>query len=92
MAGEKPPTALDHHGNETHVTVRQLLRPCLIAMAVSGCYTYDADEIKTGNQTNNGKSYRLFGAVYRLVYFLICFGACGKALAAFTTIYPDLYL
>ena len=56
---------------KTHMTMRLLLRPCLIAMAVSGCYTYDTDEIKTGNQTNNGKSCRLFGAVYSHLFWSV---------------------
>ena len=83
---EKPPTAWDDHDNEPHLTLRQLLRPSLISMAISGCYTYDGNSTRTGRETNQGRPYRLFGTLYRIVFLMVCVLACVKSCAAFATL------
>ena len=59
-------TEEDSDDDTGHVTLRQLLRPLLIGLAVCGCYTYDPYLIKTGKQTTEGRIYRIIGTVYRL--------------------------
>ena len=86
MIDVKPPTAWDNPSDECSLTFRQILRPSLISMAVSGCYTYDPYEIKTGRPSDKGKPYRVFGTIYRVAVFIFCLGAFAQACAAFSTI------
>ena len=69
------------------VSIRQLLKPSLVSMAVSGCYTYDANLVKTGRTTSKGKCSRMFGIIYRLVVFIFVIGGCIKTAAAFSKLY-----
>ena len=86
MIDVKPPTAWDKSSDECSLTFRQILRPSLISMAVSGCYTYDPYEIKTGRLSDKGKPHRVFGTIYRVAVFIFCLGAFAQACAAFSTI------
>ena len=76
----------DWKENKHRSTLRQILRPCFICLAISGCYTYDADFIKNGKETTRGRPYRIFGIIYRIFCFLMCFAACIKSVAAFFTL------
>ena len=69
--------------NKHHKTLRQLLRPSLVSMAISGCYTYNDNLVTTEQTTSKGKPYRIFGTVYRLVFFIICASGCVKSAATF---------
>ena len=83
---ENNPAAWKEKNTQDRVTIRQLLRPSLISMALSGCYTYDANLVKTGSVTSKGRPYRIFGTMYRILYFLICIAACVKSAATFATV------
>ena len=87
---DKPPTAWDHHHDKNHVTLRQLLRPSLITMAICGCYSFDADGRKGGQANSDGRLYRVFGTFYRIVCLLSVVAACVKSVAAFPTV-PDSF-
>ena len=80
-------TEEDSDDDRGHATLRQLLRPSLIGLAICGCYTYDPYLIKTGTQTTEGRIYRIIGTVYRLFYLCVSLMACAKGVAtvAFVT-------
>ena len=88
---EKTLGATDLNDNEetTELTLRQLLRPSLISMAISGCYIYDPEFVRTGGETSRGRFYRIFGWFYRMFYFTVCLAGLVQAVVAFFTIPPD---
>ena len=91
VENEKPPTAWDHHDSQSHLTLRQLIRPSLIGMAVSGCYTYDGDFIRMGRERSQGRVYRTFGRLFRIICAIVCIGAITKTMTAFLYL-PAEYL
>ena len=73
-----------------HQSLKQLLRPYLLALAFSGCYSLDEglimnrkEILKTGRANS---VYRIFGKIYRILSFIIIFALCVKAAAAFYNI------
>ena len=78
-------TEEDSDDDQNHVTLRQLLRPSLVGLAIGGCYTYDPYLIKTGKQTTEGCIYRILGTVYRLLFLCVGLATCTKWVAAVVT-------
>ena len=78
---KRPPTGKDASKLPT-TTIRQLLRPSLISMAVCGCYTFEVNYI----MSRKGRVYQLFGRVYRILIFMICLGGFIKTCASFTSL------
>ena len=73
-----------------HQSLKQLLRPYLLALAFSGCYSFDEsllmnrkDILKTGRANS---VYRIYGKIYRILSFIIIFALCVKSAAAFYNI------
>ena len=87
----KQPTGWDNYDKTPYSNLRQRMRPSLISMAVCGCYTYDADLIKTGRRRAKGRPCRIFGRLYRILSLILSLSACAKAIAAFWTL-PFSYL
>lgn len=83
MAEKKVTTAWDKHENRLNPSLRQLLRPSLISMAICGCYSYDANYVKTGIGTRARLGYRIFGVAYRIFCLLASLAAVVKSCAAF---------
>ena len=75
-------TEEDSDDDQNHVTLRQLLRPSLVCLAISSCYTYDPCLVKTGKHVVEGRIYRILGTIYRLVILCAYLTACAKAVAA----------
>ena len=92
MGDKKLSIAWGEPDNKRQVTLRQLLRPSLITMAICGCYTYDPGTIRSGQATAEDRMYRVFGTIYRTFCLVLCLVACGKALAAFANVPSDLIL
>ena len=69
------------------MTMRQLLRPSLITMSISGCYNYVPEIVWLG-QTNENGPYRVFGTVYRTFCLIIYLVAWGQTSAAFPYVPP----
>ena len=92
MEEEKPPIAWDEPENKRQLTLRELLRPSLITMAICGCYTYDPWRIRSGQSKDEGWLYRVLGTLYRIFCLIVCLIAFGKALAAFSNVPSDFLL
>ena len=73
-------------GNDASVlnttTIRQLLRPSLISMAVCGCYNFEVRCLTS----RKGRLFQIFGRLYRILIFIICFGSVIKTLASFSNL------
>ena len=78
-------TAWSHHDNKPQSTIRQLLKPVLLSMAICGCHTYNPGLVKSGRQRSNGRLCQIFGITYRTLIGLICMYACANSVAAFRT-------
>ena len=89
MEDKKPPIAWDEPDNKEQVTLRQLLRPSLITMAICGCYTYNPWTIRSGQSKGEGWLFRVLGTLYRICWFIVCLIAFGKAFAAFSNVPSD---
>ena len=61
MEEEKRPIAWDEPENKRQLSLRELLRPSLITMAICGCYTYDHWIIRSGQSKDEGWLYRVLG-------------------------------
>ena len=92
MEDEKPPIAWDEPENKRQLTLRELLRPSLITMAICGCYTYDPWIIRPGQSKGEGWLYRVLGTLYRIFWLIVCLIAFGKAFAAFSNVPSDFLL
>ena len=83
---EKGPTSWDSRANVT--SLKHLLKPSLVSMAVCGCYPFDGIHF---NATGGKAIYRKLGIIWRIVVFLACIVAFMKGLATFVTL-PSTYL
>ena len=79
----KTPTAWMHADSNSGLCLRQILKPSLITLSVSGCYTYDGEFIKTGRETDQGRRYRVFGTIYRIFILVVLLAACLRAICAY---------
>ena len=91
MEDKKPPIAWDEADDKKKVTLRELLRPSLITMAVCGCYTYDPWTIRSGQSKPEGCLYRVFGTFYRILFLIVCLIGCVKAFSGIANIPSDLF-
>ena len=83
METVKTPTAWMPADSNSGLCLRQILKPSLITLSVSGCYTYDGEFIKTGRETDQGRRYRVFGTIYRIFILVVLLAACPRAICAY---------
>ena len=76
--GAKPPTAWHKKDDLPFMTMRQLLKPLLIFMAIGGSYTY----VPTGRNESKGRPYRILGIAYRLFTIVTILLWCVKQFTA----------
>ena len=81
MENGKPPIAWDNQVKQS-MTLRKLLRPSLITMAISGCCTYIPENVRSRQSNANG-TCGVFWTVYRTFCLITCLVACARTAAAF---------
>ena len=81
MENVKSQVAWDNRGKMS-TELRNLLKPSLIAMAISGCCTYIPDTVRS-KQANMTGPCGVFWTIYRAFFFITCLAACAKTAAAF---------
>ena len=68
--------------NQPTTSLHELLRPILILLAISACYTYDDNYIKCKDQSMSVR--KIVGTVYRGLCLMICLLFCGLGVATLT--------
>ena len=81
-------TDWDMHDSQesNNVTIRQTLKLPLICLAIGACFTYDPNVIKTGNDAQTSRRYRILGLVYHTVSLISCLAWCAKCFVSFFTL------
>ena len=70
----------DNVDEREFLTLRELLRPSLIALTICGCHKYEAGFCKTR------KTYRFFETGYRIIFIIVCLAALVQSCAAFVSL------
>ena len=73
------------NGDESgQLTIREQLRPSLIAMTICGCHKYEAGISKA--RKTKIETYRVVETGYRITCLLMCLAALAKACASFASL------